>query len=185
MLGVSSGEKTEARLYSGLKKQEKYYLAAVSLCFAVIPTRIFLGISGDVIQISVMIVPVAVAFMAIMLSIDITFGLPIPSDATERLSDRRKLFSDNLTYLLHYGLTLVVLTLAAKSFALWSADSTWMFAAIINHFTAWAVGYMATLVMIKVRNIRDIFGYLSVGADIAQRVRFHKDANSSSDRINN
>jgi hypothetical protein len=65
-----------------ITQQQKCYLIAVSLFFAILPTHVFLAVSSDIIQIAAVIVPVAIAFMAIMPSIDITFGLPISLDVS-------------------------------------------------------------------------------------------------------
>ena len=112
--------------------------------------------------------------MTVILSIDIAFGLPIPSDALEKLSDRRSKFSTQLTSLLQLSLTLILVTIIAKYLAVWLTDCGWL-ADIINHFAAWTVGGMMALLLIRIGDIRDIFGYLSVGADIAMHVRANRE----------
>ena len=76
--------------------------------------------------------------------------------------------------LLQLSLTLILVTIIAKSLAVWLTDCGWL-ADIINHFAAWTVGGMTALLLIQIGDIRDIFGYLSVGADIAMHVRANRE----------
>ena len=154
--------------------RHKLYLGGVSLFFAILPTRVFIQISSDIIQISIITVPFVIAFMIVILSIDIAFGLPLPSDALEKISDRRSKFSTQLTSLLQTSLALILVTIIAKSLAVWLIDYGWL-ADVVNHCAAWIVGGMMALLLLRIGHIRDIFGYLSVGADLAMHVRANRE----------
>jgi hypothetical protein len=86
---------------------------------------------------------------------------------------KRSEFARKLIFLLRFGLALVLTTLVAKSLAVWLGDYTCYLAIIVNDFSAWTVGGMVAVLLIKVGDIRDIFGYLFVGVDMALRFRTH------------
>ena len=145
-------------------------MTSTSMFFAILPTRVFIAISGDVIQVAVIMVPFVIAFMTVMVTIDITFGLPIPPEAVEKIEKRRENFSGQLVDMLRVSVALIMTSLVAKSLTVWFIDCGWV-ASIINHLSALIVGGMLAGLLIRIGDIRDIFGYLSVGAGIAQRVR--------------
>jgi hypothetical protein len=153
-----------------LTKRERYYLALVSAFFAILPPRVFIAISGDVIQIAAIMVPFVIAFMTVMVSVDITFGLPIPPEAVEKLAEQRADFSRQLVEILRFSVALIMTSLAAKSLAVWFVDCGWL-ASIIIRLAAWTVGGMVAVLLIRIGDIKNIFGYLSVGAELAQRMR--------------
>jgi hypothetical protein len=74
---------------------------------------------------------------------------------------------------LRFSLALIVVGLIAKSLAVWFGDCGWV-AALVNRFAAWTVGGLVAILMIKIGDIRNIYGYLSAGADIALHVRAQK-----------
>nr|WP_294510078.1 hypothetical protein [uncultured Rhodopila sp.] len=153
-----------------LTTRQQIYMTSTSMFFAILPTRVFIAISGDVIQVAVIMVPFVIAFMTVMVTIDITFGLPIPPEAVEKIEKRRENFSGQLVDMLRVSVALIMTSLVAKSLTVWFIDCGWV-ASIINHLSALIVGGMLAGLLIRIGDIRDIFGYLSVGAGIAQRVR--------------
>ena len=154
--------------------REVVYSQLSGLFFLIMPTRVFIGISSDILQIAVIIVPFVIAFMVLLLTIDPTFNLPIPADAVEKVSDRRQQFSDPLVVLLHLSLKLAVLTIIGKALAVCFIDCGWL-ALIVNHFVAWIVGMMFALLVTSINDIRSIFGYLSVAAQFAFAVRARRE----------
>jgi hypothetical protein len=154
-----------------LTKNQIYLLNFASIFLAILPTRVFVAISGDIMQIAIITVPFVIAFMVLMLSIDITFGIPTPPEALGNFSRRRQNFSKRLTFLWLWAIVLVLITLFAKSLAVWLVDYPGYVALIICRFAAFCVGGMTAVLLIKLTDIRDIFGYLSAGADASQYFR--------------
>ena len=101
---------------------------------------------------------------------DITFNLPIPEGSSEKVSARRTSFSNKLIEVLQITVSLIVVALVEKLLAIWFFKWGWPCQCIIR-LAAFAVGSFAAILIIRIKCIRDIFGYLSVGADIAMRVR--------------
>ena len=134
------------------------------------PTRVFIAISGDVIQVSSIIVPFTFAFMIMLLSVDTTFGLPVTSAEADKIGNTHEKLSRQLVTLLQFGLALIVVSIVGKSLALWFLDSGWL-AVIVMRFAAWTVGGLLAVLIIRKNDLRDIFGYLSVGVDLGRRFR--------------
>jgi len=156
-----------------LNTRESAYLSIVSLFFAIMPTRVFLAIASDIIQVSAIFLPFAIAFMIMIVSIDISFGLPVVNnDVAERLSKRREDMRDKLIYAIKFNVALIVITILGKAFCTWLLDMGW-FATILNHIAAFTVGGLIVICVMCVRDIIDIFGYLATGADLGFRVRQH------------
>jgi hypothetical protein len=145
----------------------------LAVFFAIMPTRVFIAVSSDVLQLGVVVTPFAIAFMVLLISIDPTFGLFIPKGAVENLSNRYQKFSGQLSDILYFSLALVVVTLIVKSLAVWFIGRGWL-AVIVNHFGAWTVGALVATLLIKISGVRDIFGYLLVGAELGLRQRAGK-----------
>ena len=72
-----------------LAKRRNIYLVISSLFFVSIPTRVFLAISTDIIQVSAIVLPFVIAFMVVVATGDIGFGLPRDQTIAARLSERR------------------------------------------------------------------------------------------------
>jgi hypothetical protein len=161
-----------------LNTQDSAYLSIVSLFFAIMPTRVFLAIASDIIQVSAIFLPFAVAFMIMVVSVDISFGLPVVNkDVAERLSKRRDEMRDKLIDAIRFNVALIVVTILGKAFCTWFVDDGW-FATILNHIAAFTVGGLVVVCVICLRDIIDIFGYLATGADLGFRVRQHSQHDS-------
>ena len=156
-----------------LSKYQQAYLLVISLFFAAMPVRVFIAISSDVIQVAVIIIPFVLGFMILMLSLDVTFGLPVPPEALNNLSKRRDMMSKQLLSILRFGLALILVTIIAKSLAIWFIGRGWPGTVLIR-FAAWTVGGLIAVLFIRVEDIWKAFGHLSVGADIAMHVRANR-----------
>jgi hypothetical protein len=67
-------------------------ISILSIFFAILPTRVFVAISSDVIQIPIIIVPFIIAFMALIPSIDVTFGLTYTAGGDRKSSQTARRF---------------------------------------------------------------------------------------------
>ncbi|MGH6838102.1 MAG: hypothetical protein ACREDT_04745 [Methylocella sp.] len=149
------------------------YLLIVLLFFAIMPTSVFLQIASDIIQVSAIFLPFAIAFMIMLVSTDISFGLPVvDNDVAERLSKRREDMRDKLIAAIKFNVALILVTILGKAFCTWFVDKGW-FATILNHIFAFTVGGLIVVCVTRLGEIINIFGYLSTGADLGFRVRQH------------
>ncbi|MDQ6703889.1 MAG: hypothetical protein M3Z96_12790 [Pseudomonadota bacterium] len=149
------------------------YLLIVLLFFAIMPTSVFLQIASDIIQVSAIFLPFAIAFMIMLVSTDISFGLPVvDNDVAERLSKRREDMRDKLIAAIKFNVALILFTILGKAFCAWFVDKGW-FATILNHIVVFTVGGLIVVCVIRLGEIINIFGYLSTGADLGFRVRQH------------
>ena len=156
-----------------LNTRESAYLSIVSLFFAIMLTRVFLAIASDIIQVSAIFLPFAIAFMIMIVSIDISFGLPVvDNDVAERLSKRRDDMRDKLIDAIRVNVALIVITILGKAFCTWFLDRGW-FATILNHIAAFTVGGLVVVCVMCLGDIINIFGYLATGADLGVCVRQH------------
>lgn len=146
------------------------YLLVTSLFFLAMPTRVFIAISSDVIGIAAILVPFVVAFMVAILSIDITFDFPLDNGASEKIADNYAAFSKKLGDLLHYSVSLLVVSLFAKSVSIWWDAGGWI-ALVVTHFCAFTVGGLLALLIIKLGHVRHIFGFLAMGKELSLRAR--------------
>jgi hypothetical protein len=154
-----------------LNTRESAYLSIVSLFFAAMPTMVFLAIASDIIQVSAIFLPFAIALMILVVSIDISFGLPVvDNDVAERLSKRRDDMRDKLIAAIRFNAALIVTTILGKAFCTWFLDKGW-FATILNHIAAFTVGGLVVVCVMCLRDIISIFGYLATGADLGFRVQ--------------
>lgn len=149
------------------------YVFMALLFFLIMPVRVFLAIASDIIQVSAIILPFAIAFMIVLVSTDISFGLPVvDNDVAERLSKRREDMRDKLVAAIKCNVALIVTTILGKAVCAWSGDNGWL-AAMFTHVASLAVGCLIVVCVACVGDTIKIFGYLSTGADLGFRVKQH------------
>lgn len=154
-----------------LNSRGNTYVLIALLFFAIMPTRVFLTISSDIIQVSAIFLPFTIAFMITLVSIDISFGIPVVNnDVAERLSKRREDMRDKLIEVIKLNVALIVVTIFGMAFCVWVGDAG-LFATILNHIAVFAVGSLIVVCVVRLGDIIKIFGYLSTGADLGFRVR--------------
>jgi hypothetical protein len=142
------------------------------LFFEIMPTSVFVLIASDIVQVAATLLPFTVAFMIILVSTDITFGLPVADDdGAERLSKRRRDMGDKLLSAIRRNIALIVVTILGKGFCAWFvADQRWV-PVIATHVVVFAVGVLMASCVIALGEVMDMFRYLSTGADLSLRVR--------------
>lgn len=150
---------------------ERVCIVLAGLFFLAMRTNAFIQIVGDIIQIAAILVPFVIAFMVLLLSIDIGFNIPLPSGAAERLARRREDLANRLSVFLRDGVALIVVALITKSLAVWYIGRGFP-AYILNHSCAFLTGALLANIIFRLGDIRGIFGYLIVGSSISQQGRF-------------
>ncbi len=153
-----------------LVKARNIYLLLSSIFFALIPTRVFLAVSSDIIQVSAIVLPFVIAFMIVVATGDIGFGLPRDEVIAARLSERREQMRVQLIESISFNLRLIVGTIVAKALCEWFIDYGSL-ATVATHAAALTVGVLIVLCIEKLAGIVPIFNYLVTGADLGSTVR--------------
>jgi archaellum biogenesis protein FlaJ (TadC family) len=153
-----------------LAKTRNIYLVLSSIFFASIPTRVFLAISSDIIQVSAIVLPFVIAFMAVVATGDIGFGLPRDQVIAARLSERRDQMRVQLIETISFNLRLIVVTIVAKALCEWFIGFEAL-ATVITHAASLTVGVLIVLRIDKFAGIVHIFNYLVTGADLGHTVK--------------
>jgi hypothetical protein len=146
------------------------YLVVSSLLFAVMPTRVFVAISSDIIQVSGIILPFVIAVMIVIVTGDIGFGLPRDQVISARLSDRRDQMRVQLIDGISFNFQLIIIAIAAKAICTWIGDGGFL-ATVVNHGAAVAVGVLIVMCIDRFTSIIHIVNYLSIGADLGYTVK--------------
>lgn len=153
-----------------LAKTLNIYLVLSSIFFASIPTRVFLAVSGDIIQVSAIVLPFVIAFMVVVATGDIGFGLPRDQTIAARLSERRDQMRVQLIETISFNLRLIVATIVAKALCTWFIDYG-VLATVITHVASMTIGVLIVLCIDKFAGIVHIFNYLVTGADLGHTVK--------------
>lgn len=150
--------------------RQSVMILSLSSYFATMPTRVFIALASDLIILGAILAPAAIAFMVLILSIDTTFELPFSPTEIEDVSARNDKFVLQLRLLFQLGIVFIGAAIVAKSLSVWFVNRGWL-AQIIDRSAAFVVGFLAAYLVIRIYDLSDIFGYLSVGKDIKLRVR--------------
>jgi hypothetical protein len=131
-----------------LAKTRNIYLVLSSIFFASIPTRVFLAISSDIIQVFAIVLPFVIALMIVVATADIGFDLVRNEMSAARLSERRDKMRIQLIETLSSTLSLIVATIVAKALCVWFIDYG-LLATVITHAASLTVGVLVVLVSTK------------------------------------
>ena len=153
-----------------LAKTRNIYLVLSSIFFASIPMRVFLAISSDIIQVSAIVLPFVIAFMVVVATGDIGFGLPRDQTIAARLSERRDQMRVQLIETISFNLRLIVATIVAKALCTWFIVYG-VLATVITHVASLTIGVLIVLCIDKFAGIVHIFNYLVTGTDLGHTVR--------------
>jgi hypothetical protein len=128
------------------------YIVVSSIFFVAIPTRVFLAISSDIIQVSAILLPFVLAFMVIVSTVDIGFGLPRDATIAARLSERREKMRVQLMETISANFRLIIVTIAAKAVCYWFIAGEPL-ATVVTHAAALIVGVLIVLCVEKFAGI--------------------------------
>ena len=147
-------------------------MLGLGVVFGLAPTRVFLAVDGDVIQISALLMPVVIALMVLLATTDLGYDGPIPENVAKRLSDKRFTINQQLGDAFRSCFALALLGTAAKFLCTWFIGRGWP-AWIIDHLAAWHIGGMAGLAVIRSRGLLDTYGFLLMGRDLSFLAKSH------------
>jgi hypothetical protein len=98
-----------------LKQTRNIYLFCTAAFFAAMPTKAFLAISSDIIQVAAILLPFTIAFMIVIATGDVGAGLPRNEVISQRLGNRRNSMRVQLIEIISSNLQLIAATIGAKA----------------------------------------------------------------------
>lgn len=156
-------------------KSQHRIIGFFSLFFLILPTRVFIGISSDIIQITSILGTAIFAFMTILLSIDHTFGLKgmNSKNVGDQINKSSKGIQESFIYFISFLLSIIIV----KAICLWfiTYNSTLFF--IIDHIFVMFIGGFFVACIFQFNRILGLFSYLSIGAELGAIIKANQTQN--------
>lgn len=140
-----------------------------SVVFFIVPTRSFVGITSDLIQIVSILGAATLGFMSLVISIDHTFGLKgiDPKKLADIITGYKNTLSETLLIFVMFLLSIVLI----KMVCLWLLEINELIFGIICRILAMFVGGLFFITILQFGEIVNIFSFLITGVEISSALK--------------
>jgi hypothetical protein len=170
---TDSSHVTSTKNLRALATKRNVFILVSAAFFVSIPPRVFIAISSDIIQVAAILLPFVLAFMVIIATADITFGLPTNATVAEKLSERREKMRVQLIDTISDNFWLIIGAIVAKAICTWLIGCGEWLATGLMHIASLIVGVLLVLCFDRITGIVRIFNHFMLGQEFGLAVKTH------------